>query len=64
MMAFLHRFWHRHVKHHHVVYHPPIKPDRVIRSKEGRPLINVFEQDTFQRPDARYECSCGRVWAA
>jgi hypothetical protein len=53
------RLWHRYVLRHTVTYHPALKPDSVIRSKDGRPLINVFEQDKFQRADAYYECSCG-----
>jgi hypothetical protein len=55
--------WHGKVLGHMVTYHPPIQPDRVIRNKEGKAMINVFEQDTFQRPDMRWECSCGKEWA-
>jgi hypothetical protein len=58
------RLWHRHVKGHFIVFHPALKPDSVIRDKQGRPAINVFEQATFQRPDAHYECNCGKEWRA
>lgn len=56
------RLWHRLVLRHAVVFHPALKPDKVIRDDGGQALINVFEQDTFQRADAHYECSCGREW--
>jgi hypothetical protein len=54
--------WHRYVLRHKVTFHPAIKPSAVIRDENGRPTINVFQQDTFQRPDAHYECSCGEKW--
>ena len=56
------RLWHRYVLRHTVTFHPALRPDTVIRSDDGRPLINVFEQDTFQRADAHHECSCGESW--
>jgi hypothetical protein len=63
-MNFISRMWHQHVKGHTVTYHPALRPDSVIRGKQGQPLINVFEQDTFQRADAHYECNCGNTWTA
>lgn len=60
-MNFINRLWHRY-KDHTIVFHSALKPDSVIRADDGRPLINVFEQDTFQRADAYYECSCGKTW--
>jgi hypothetical protein len=59
----LQRLWHQYVKGHTITYHQPLRPDEVIRGDEGSPLINVYEQDTFQRPDAHYECSCGETWS-
>ena len=56
------RIWHQYVLQHNVVFVRPLVPDEVIRSKDGRPLINVFQQDTFQRADEHYECSCGEDW--
>jgi hypothetical protein len=61
-MDFIDRLWHQYVKGHTIEYHPPIKPTSVMRSREGKPMINVYEQDTFQRPDAHYECNCGKTW--
>jgi hypothetical protein len=58
------RLWHRHIKGHYVVFHPALKPDSVIRGEHGKPLINVYEQNTFQRADAYYECNCGKTWTA
>jgi hypothetical protein len=63
MIGFVDRLWHQYVKGHCVVYHPPLTPDKVIGDIQGRPLINVFEQDTFWRPDAHYECNCGKEWS-
>lgn len=60
-MPFLDRLWHQYVKGHFIVFHPALKPDSVIRDKQGRPMINVFEK-TFRRADAYYECSCGKEW--
>jgi hypothetical protein len=60
----LNRLWHQYVKSHYIVFHPAIRPDRVIRDGAGKPLINVFEQNTFQRPGAYHECNCGKTWAS
>jgi len=56
------QLWHRYVLRHYVVFVPALVPDEVMRDKGGKPLINVFHQDTFQRADAHYECSCGKDW--
>jgi hypothetical protein len=63
MIGFVDRLWHQYVKGHYVVYHPRLWPDTVFRDKAGKPLINVFKQDTFQRPDPHYECNCGKTWS-
>ena len=55
--------WHRYARGHRVAYVPALVPDEVVRREDGRPLINVFVQDRFQRPDAHYHCTtCGREW--
>ena len=62
MGGFLQRFWHQARLKHFVVFTPALTPDATIRDKDGRPLIRVFNQETFQRPDAVYTCSCGKEW--
>lgn len=62
MIGYLNRAYHRHILGHFIVYHPALVPDDVIRDGAGKPLINVFVQDTFQDPDARHECNCGKEW--
>ena len=63
MLKFIDRLWHQYVKGHYIVFVPATMPDAVIRSREtGKPLINVFEQTTFENPNARYECNCGKDW--
>ena len=61
-MPSMRRLWHRYALGHTVTFHRALRPDKVIRSADGRPLINVFEQDAFQRADAHHECSCGEAW--
>jgi hypothetical protein len=63
-MNFIARLWHTHIKGHYIVFVPALVPDEVIRSRDGRPMINVFNQNTFERADAHYECNCGKDWAA
>lgn len=54
--------WHRYILRHTVTFHPALQPDEVMLREDGKPLINVFHQNTFQRPDAHHECSCGETW--
>jgi hypothetical protein len=63
MTGFIDRLWHQYVKGHYIVFHPALRPNEVFRDRTGKPLINVFKQNTFQRPDARYECNCGKTWS-
>jgi hypothetical protein len=43
--------WHKYVLRHNVVKHGAIAPDYTMGG-----AINVFVQDTFQRPDEHHEC--------
>lgn len=54
--------WHRFVLRHQVKKLGKIEPDEVMRSKDGKPLINVYVQDQFRPPMKHRECSCGRTW--
>jgi hypothetical protein len=62
MIGFLDRLVHQYIRGHDIAFRPALAPDEVIADKAGKPLINVFTQDTFQRPDPHYECNCGKTW--
>ncbi len=61
-MNIINRLWHQYVLGHYITFIPAEVPDEVIRDKAGKPLINVFTQEKFERADAHYECTCGKDW--
>jgi hypothetical protein len=63
VIGFFDRLWHQYVQGHSLVFHEALRPDSQISDGYGKLLINVYNQDTFQRPDAHYECNCGKTWA-
>jgi len=54
----IHQFLYRHT----VTYHPALVPDEVMLREDGKPLINVFHQNTFEIPVKHRTCSCGEMW--